>query len=155
MNAQLYPITINDEEMMVSRETIIHLAREAKVTEADLKAPTIEQDTTDRRILLRTDGIHATVYKLPNDTKYGFMRTAEGQTCLASLATGMPIPADEPVMIFRAQDQLSLTAIEAYARSVENAGNIVNQMTTQSAAERFMKFCEFQREHPSRVKMPS
>ena len=151
MNMQLIETNIDGHDVMLSRETIIMLARQAKVSRSELEGPYIEFDNDEKRVIVLGDE-SVTIYKLPNDTKYGI---GDCDSALINLASGKAIPPDEPIMIFRAQDKLALTAIEAYARAVENAGTAVHPLTTQSAAERFMKFCEFQREHPERVKEPS
>jgi len=156
MNAQLIETNIDGHDVMLSRETIIMLARRAQVTETELQGPAIIEDSDAQRVLGLADGSLITIAKLENDTKYGVrIHNIYRSGQLVNLNSGKAIPVDEPIMIFRAQDKLALTAIEAYARAVENAGSMVNPLTTQSAAERFMKFCEFQREHPERVKEPS
>lgn len=156
MNAQLIETNIDGHDVALSRETIIMLARQAKVTAEELSGPTVLKDCPDYLELRMPDGQRRRIYRIPNDTKYGVSAPPHRDgVLLANLETGKEIPIDEPVMIFRAQDKHALTAIEAYARVVENAGNVVRQMTGPSAAERFMAFSRFQQDHPERVKEPS
>jgi len=79
-----------------------------------------------------------------NDPKYGI--NEQGQIC--NIATGKPIPNDEPIMIFRGQDDLAAQVIAYYE-------NLVATGEHKAAVEsRIHDFNKFKRDHPERVKMP-
>lgn len=67
---------------------------------------------------------------------------------LVNRATGVAIPDDEPVFVFRAQDRKAIDALSAYALVVEDAahGAVV--------AQRIAQFRHFQDTHPTRTKEP-
>ncbi len=67
---------------------------------------------------------------------------------LANRATGKPIPKDEPVMIWRAQDLNTGQPIFLYQEICKNPGH---QRVVQG---RFEQFRQFQTDHPERCKEP-
>lgn len=144
---------------VLSRDQIVKLARMAKITEDDLKErdPVIIKDLTTERHICRADGKTVRLVKL-QDTKYGALiehRDGNYQADLANLETGVEIPDDEPVIIFRAQDRLALAALTEYVRVVTAASSTVSPMTVESAAHMLDRFTAFQTAHPERVKLPT
>lgn len=67
---------------------------------------------------------------------------------LVNRSTGKPIPDDEPVFIFRAQDRKALAALKHYRDDCEHP--------EQKAAidKRIEEFTAYQKAHPDRVKEP-
>jgi len=78
-----------------------------------------------------------------NDPKYGIK---EGKIC--NIATGKPIPDDEPIMIFRAKDDLAAQVIAYYENLVATGEH------KAAVASRIADFNKFKRDHPERVKSP-
>lgn len=153
------------ESNLLNRNDVIALARRAGVTADDLavQKPTLLKDTPFERHIERTDGKVVRLLKA-QDTKYGVLVNpinfspsgpTEIDALLANLETGMPIPEDEPVMIFRAQDRYAMAAIETYVRLVTSDGNAIDPRTANSAQERFMSFQVFANTFPERMKTPS
>ena len=145
---------------VLDRDTVVDLARRAGVTHQELteRRPRILKDSKYERHIERVDGQVVRMLIL-QDTKYGALLESlpDGlhRSRLANLATGMEIPDDEPVMIFRAQDGLSVPALNEYVLTVTSKGDSTNPMTVETAAARLEAFQRFQREHPDRVKLPS
>lgn len=146
---------------ILDRDTILDLARRAGVTAEELaeRKPIILKDLAMERQIERVDGKVVRIGKI-QDEKFGVLAVplpgAGYYDCsMANLETGKPIPKDEPIMIFRAQDALATAAINEYVLQVTNKGNAVHPMTVASAAARLEAFQRFQREHPDRVKLPS
>lgn len=77
------------------------------------------------------------------DPKYVIINN---QICNAS--TKKPIPDDEPIMIFRAQDELAEQALLYYLTLV------VTHEHKQAIEHRIGDFREFRLEHPDRMKAP-
>lgn len=77
------------------------------------------------------------------DPKYGIKDNQ-----LVNIETGKPIPNDEPIMIFRAQDVLSPNVINFYRQYA------VTDEHKRAVIQRFDDFNKFQRDHPDRVKSP-
>lgn len=78
------------------------------------------------------------------DPKY---KIRAGRICTA--ATGEPIPADEPVLIVRAQDVHALDTLWCYYRMIESAS------VKASIFERIKAFDEWAKKNVSRMKQPS
>lgn len=153
------------DSQLLSRDQVVALARRAALTADDLAnpKPVILKDTPFERHIERADGRVVRLVKV-QDTKYGVLwepvrnhPSGEGNIdgALANLTTGMPIPDDEPVMIFRGQDRHALAAIETYCRTVTNEGTSIDEKSAPSAGERFMAFQTFAIEHPERMKDPT
>lgn len=157
MNAQRYQTAGGH---ILDRDTIVDLARRAGVTHEELteRKPVILKDSKYERHISRVDGKVVRLLIL-QDSKYSaLVDPLEGgshRARLANLLTGMPIPDDEPVMIFRAQDALATAAINEYVLAVTNKGDATHPMTVETAAARLEAFQMFQRAHPERVKLPS
>lgn len=77
------------------------------------------------------------------DPKYGIRDNR-----LVNMATGEPIPDDEPVMIFRAKDVHAGFAIFEYARKCCDADH------RDAVAARYVEFRNFARDNPDRMKEP-
>ena len=142
----------------LTRDQIIAFARLAELTAADIEKPKplIQRDNARERHITRTDGRTVRILKM-QDPKYGVLiDTQHGETFarLANLETGMEVPMDEPVMIFRAKDRAAPAAIDGYLREVQNNATSIAPGTIDSAAARLEDFHGFQRAHPSRVKFP-
>lgn len=67
---------------------------------------------------------------------------------IANRITGKPIPADEPIMIWRAQDLRTTQPIFLYQESCNNPGH------QRIVHTRFEQFRQFQKDHPERCKEP-
>jgi hypothetical protein len=146
---------------LLTRDQIIALARRAEITADDLSPPlpNILRDNLVERHIERKDNRVVRLIKI-QDSKYGvLLEPVHGAAgtytgSLANLTTGMPIPSDEPVMIFRGQDTYAMAAIETYVRTVTGEGNAIDPRTADSAQERFMAFQTFASSHPDRMKRP-
>lgn len=82
--------------------------------------------------------------KKTQDPKYGI--NDDGQIC--NMVTGVPIPDDEPVFMFRAQDVFSpiiLSLYHQYCATDEHKTAVWN---------RIEDFKRFQADNPDRVKTP-
>jgi hypothetical protein len=75
------------------------------------------------------------------DSKYGKVTTEHGD-----------IPDDEPVIVFRAQDRLSVSALRAYFELCMVAGSPQRHLTLVSSTIR--RFAGWQNEHVGQVKVP-
>ena len=114
-----------------------NLARQAgltadEVTDPSPKVPKILRDTPRELRILRTDGHEVRIVRIKNMAKYGIAIEFAGGECighLANLETGMEIPYDELVMLFR-------------------AGDI-------HAQREFMQRCNFLSDHPERMQEPT
>lgn len=82
--------------------------------------------------------------KLTQDPKYGINN--DGKIC--NVATGKPIPDDEPIFIFRAQDVLAEQSLSFYLSMVHVAQH---RMAVKNRIEHFKSF---RLEHPDRVRAP-
>lgn len=143
----------------LTRDQIAEAARRAGLTAEDLAppSPVVVKETAFERHIERSDGRIVRLLKL-TDAKYGVLVEPAGSEArgqIANMVTGVPIPADEPIMIFRAQDRHALAALETYCRVVTADGTAVSPQTAHSAQERFMLFQDFQASLPQRVKTPT
>jgi len=77
------------------------------------------------------------------DPKYGIK---DNKLCV--MATGKPIPNDEPVFLFRAQDRKAVPYINGYGHDCENDQHQAVVM------ERVFEFKKFEYDHPERMKEP-
>lgn len=68
---------------------------------------------------------------------------------LINKRTGNPVPDDEPLFIFRAQDQKALCALTAYCAVVDDLEQ------RQSVAASIEDFRVFQMRNPERIKEPT
>jgi hypothetical protein len=78
---------------------------------------------------------------MAQEGKYGKITTERGS-----------IPDDEPVFLLRAQDRLSVQAIEAYMRLCQVNGCPSPHL--EALDEVFLAFVNWQGQHPRRVKIP-
>ena len=62
--------------------------------------------------------------------------------------SGVPIPDDEPIFIFRAKDRLAVRILTAYFSAIENPEH------ASAVAARLEDFKRFAKEHPERMKDP-
>ena len=62
--------------------------------------------------------------------------------------SGVPIPNDEPISIFRAKDRLAVRTLTAYFSAIEDPAH------ARAVAARLEDFKRFAREHPERMKDP-
>lgn len=62
--------------------------------------------------------------------------------------SGVPIPDDEPIFIFRAKDRLAVRTLTAYFSAIEDPEH------ARAVAGRLEDFKQFAREHPERMKDP-
>lgn len=67
---------------------------------------------------------------------------------IVNRATGVPIPDDEPVFIFRAKDRYAAHMIRLYA------SECLNEEHRQVILQRAEDFERFAHEHPERMKEP-
>lgn len=149
---------LDEQSPTLTRDQIIAYARLAELTAADIEKPkpAIQRDNARERHITRVDGRTVRILKM-QDPKYGVLIDSQhGDTYarLANLETGMEVPMDEPVMIFRAKDRAAPAAIDGYLREVQNHATSINAGTIESAAARLEDFHRFQSSHPSRVKFP-
>lgn len=87
------------------------------------------------------------------DAKYGVKLLPDGRPCLAKIATGDSIPADEPTMIFRARDRDALYgAIIPYLNRCINDG--CTREHRDGIHDRMEAFDHFATDHPDRMKQP-
>ena len=77
------------------------------------------------------------------DPKYGIKNNK-----LVNMATGKPIPDDEPVMIFRAKDRKASDAIYDYVKKCENEEH------RNAARDRWVEFRKFAENNPNQMKEP-
>jgi hypothetical protein len=72
---------------------------------------------------------------------------------LVNRATGVPIPHDEPIMIFRAKDVHARATVRRYVDLVEEgtAGSLHHKNV---CFERYQQFVAFAERHPERMKKP-
>lgn len=150
---------VQHKGIVLTKAEIADLARRAGLTAADLKPPLprVVKDLGHEIHIERADGQVVRLLRF-QDAKYGVLLSATGggwSGGLANLATGMPVPPDEPVFILRAQDKLALVAIETYCRSVTDNSTAVDQRSGPTAHSAFMAFQQFAQEHPDRMKMPT
>ena len=75
------------------------------------------------------------------DSKYGKVTTEHGD-----------IPADEPVVIFRAQDRLSVNVLKLYYELCKANGSPDRHLSLISGA--MMRFAAWQEQHRAQVKIP-
>lgn len=80
----------------------------------------------------------------PQEPKY----TTDAIGRFINRSTGKPIPEDEPVILFRAQDRKALSALRSYHTSCEQADH---RAVIGARIRAFEKFAE---EHPERMKEP-
>lgn len=66
---------------------------------------------------------------------------------ITNRATGIPIPDDEPIFIFRSQDADTVLALASYM------GLCQNEHHREVVDSRIEAFITFQRDHPERVKV--
>ncbi len=82
------------------------------------------------------------------DDKYG-MDTAGS---VRKLADGKLVRDDEPLIVFRAQDSLSVPLLEEYARMCRRAGAQPSLLAV--LYDRIAQFARWQAENPGLVKVP-
>jgi hypothetical protein len=82
------------------------------------------------------------IYKT-QDPKYGIKDNK-----IVNMKTGKPIPDNEPIFIFRAQDTDASDVIHSYAEECSNAEHV------KAVLKRWGEFCEFKEDNPSRMKEP-
>ncbi len=75
------------------------------------------------------------------EPKYGIR---DGQ--IVNRRSGVPIPDDEPVFIFRAKDRPAVRILTAYFSAIEDPEH------ARTVAARLDDFKRFAREHPERMK---
>jgi hypothetical protein len=75
------------------------------------------------------------------DGKYGKVATEHGD-----------IPDDEPVIVFRAQDRLSVSVLRAYFELCRVAGSPQRHLSLVSGTIR--RFTDWQEAHPGQLKVP-
>jgi len=65
------------------------------------------------------------------------------------------IPDDEPVMVLRGKDQVSISAIEAYIKTMQSVvpQTEFTQQHIDSVTERLNAFKSFQEQYPQKVKL--
>ena len=80
---------------------------------------------------------------MSQDKKYAFV---EGQ--LVNRVSGEPIPADEPIIIFRARDVHALDVLRYYQVIVSDPHHV------HAVQDRINEFQAFSDEHPERMKEP-
>jgi hypothetical protein len=83
------------------------------------------------------------------DGKYGMLPGGSGRIKKLS---GQDVPDDEPLIVFRAQDGMSLPMLEAYARLCREAGCLPAFMAP--LYRRMADFAEWQAANPGSVKVP-
>lgn len=64
-------------------------------------------------------------------------------------STGVPVPEDEPLFIFRAQDRKALAALVAYSMVVDNLEH------RESVTKSINDFRDFQEKNPEKMKEPN
>lgn len=69
-------------------------------------------------------------------------------SAIVNRASGEPIPADEPVFIFRARDKHACSIIGEYAQFCDNPEH------REAVNQRFIEFGEFADRHPDRMREP-
>ena len=82
--------------------------------------------------------------KPTQDPKYGIDN--EGRLC--NIASGEPIPEDEPIFIFRAKDMLAENALHYYV------GAVTTNMHKEAIHARIKDFQHFRQQNPTRMKAP-
>jgi hypothetical protein len=75
-----------------------------------------------------------------------------GRLRIVNTSTGLPIPDDEPLFLFRARDNLATTALSYYARRCEDDGCTYSQV--EGVRDALSKFLAFKRQHPDKMKQP-
>lgn len=86
------------------------------------------------------------------DPKYG-IEVRDGEPVIVKIATGEPIPDDEPLMLFRARDHNALEgAVKPYERRCASDGCTLFHMS--GIKNRILAFATFADEHPERMKQP-
>lgn len=73
---------------------------------------------------------------------------------LVNRASGIPIPHDEPIMIFRAQDVHVRPTIRRYCDLVTNNEGAAQTSHQKTCFGRYQSFVEFADRHPERMKSP-
>lgn len=77
---------------------------------------------------------------------------ATGKIEIIKTTNGQAVPEDEPMIIFRGRDYLSLPLLQAYRdMCVKDGCNDHQPAAVDSVAERFMKFAT---ENPRKMKQP-
>lgn len=69
----------------------------------------------------------------------------------------MNIPEDEPIMVLRAQDKFAPAAAMSWQMQCVEPGTltlVVSEEKMNSASDLIQRMCDWQREHPDRVKTP-
>jgi hypothetical protein len=82
------------------------------------------------------------------EPKYNALPTPGGACVLVNRSTGVAIPDDEPVMVFRAKDAKALAALEAYHTACTNEAH------RAVIRSRILDFQHFATQHPERMKEP-
>lgn len=116
-----------------------------------IEQTTEEQAQTLRKVSARIAALFAqSRSRVTQDPKYNIV---DGQLVVA--ATGVPIPEDEPVFIFRAKDCLAADcALEPYRDAVKGRDYPQAEAHAQAIAKRIAEFRAFLAQHPERAKLP-
>ena len=85
------------------------------------------------------------------DDKYGVRQDDSGRICKYT-NPDVSIPDDEPLIVFRAQDKMSLPMLEQYAASCREAGSPPRFMA--SLYRRMADFADWQATNRLSVKVP-
>lgn len=87
---------------------------------------------------------------LTQETKY----TVDDFGRIVNRETGVPIPDDEPVMLFRAKDDLARVAVLKYADTVAEEGGTNSSKHAATCFERYQRFVLFREQHRDRMRKP-
>jgi hypothetical protein len=87
------------------------------------------------------------------DPKYGVGQDDDGAVHIVKIATGEPIPPDEPRVLFRARDRLALIGALVPYRT-ECRADDCTEFHMRGIQNRIDAFYEFQRDNPARMKQP-
>jgi len=84
-----------------------------------------------------------------NDPKYNFIGGH-----IINEASGLPVPDDEPCMVFRARDIWAVHAIESYLSDIELGIGEKDTPHVTAVKERIEAFRRFARDNRDRMKEP-
>lgn len=82
------------------------------------------------------------------EPKYFIHTDIQGKTSICNRATGVAIPDDEPIFIFRARDKYAAKALAVYSVFC------CNQEHVDVVHKRIRDFERFAEDHPERMKDP-
>ena len=86
------------------------------------------------------------------DPKYGIKVRNDGSTVVAKNLTGEEIPADEPLILFRARDRHAFAMLCYYMTLCVQDGCTPEHL--KGIENRILSFGHFAVEHPERMKQP-